>query len=173
MSTSYSFPGSLLYGNSSNLPIFGRYGKLLYSSKLMTTQATVVIDWGDDDVDICAHWVGFGGNVGYGLNATTEAGIYSQYWESNDNTDGGPETVIAGVKADSFPQSATWRVHLNWFRGGPGTAEVTIKPPVGDPVTITSNVANRAGESAETSDPGVEVVFNNNNTIMRVTLINQ
>ena len=173
MSTSYSFPGSLLYGNSSNLPIFGRYGKLLYSSKLMTTQATVVIDWGDDDVDICAHWVGFGGYVGYHHNETTEAGIYTQYWKSNDNVDGGPETVIAGVKADSFPQSATWRVHLNWYRGGPGTAEVTIKPPKGDPVTITSNVANRSNEKALASDPGVEVVFNNNNTIMRVTLINQ
>ena len=163
-----NFPGSILYG-SAGVPIHGRDGKILCASMPFRTSAVIVIDWGEDDVDICAFWVGHGGQVGYSHGSKTEANGYSQLWETRDNTTGGPERVVAGYKGAHFPEGATWEVHLNWWEGGPGTAEVTIKPPVGDPITVTAQVSHsNRNHPASASDPGIRVIFNRDNTIKEV-----
>lgn len=173
-----NFPGSILYGNT-NVPIFGTGGKPLFSDAAkqqgMGLQAFIVVDWGAADVDICGYWLGYAGQdgsgkIGYGWNSRTEEagnGVkFLQYWSSNDNTEGGPEKAVVGVNAAEFPQGAPWRVHLNWFRGGPGYATVTVYPPIGDPQTLTDvSVGTRNDQKADTQDPGAEVIFNANGTI--------
>lgn len=165
-----NFPGSILHGGA-NVPIHGRDGKILCSAMPYRTAAVIVVDWAEDDVDICAFWVGHGGEVGYHHENQTEANGYGQLWESRDNTSGGPERVVAGYAGAHFPEGSAWEVHLNWYRGGPGAAEVTIKPPVGRPITVTAEVANNDAHSATGSDPGVRVIFNRDNSIKEVILI--
>jgi len=171
----YNFPGSILYGTSGE-PIFGSSGRPLYSSSMMTQFGIVEIDWGENDVDICAYWVA-GDNAAVGWNQTpggiTETGTMAQYWSSSDNTTGGPEIVAVGVTSGHIPAGSKWRVHLNWYAGGPGTATVTITMSNGATRSITSGVAMRTGLAAGTSDPGVEITFGPNDTILSIELINQ
>lgn len=163
--------GTILFGHSSNKPLFGSSGRVLHSLFPFKTTAVIVIDWEEDDIDICAYWVGHEGNVGWTYGTTSSSGGYRQNWKSGDRTQGGPETVTAGVDAVSFAQGDAWRVHLNWFRGGPGVCSVTINPPVGNPLEVSSVAVGSRGGPATTQDPGLEVVFNENGTISNVTRI--
>lgn len=165
-----NFPGAVLHGQT-NVPIYGRGGKILCSSPMARTTAVIVVDWGEGDVDICAFWVGHGGEVGWHHGSESNAGGYGQFWETNDNTAGGPERVVAGYVGAHFPEGSTWEVHLNWYEGGPGPAEVTIKPPEGRPITVTANVGTRTRNAASSTDPGVRVTFGRDNTIRLVELI--
>lgn len=171
----YNFPGSILFGETGE-PIYGSSGSPLYSSSMMTQYGIVEVDWGEDDVDICAYWVaGNNAPVGYGHTegGITETGALAQYWSSSDNTEGGPETVAVGVTGGHIPAGTKWRVHLNWFEGGPGTATVTITMQNGDTRSITSTVARRTNSPANTSDPGVEITFGPNDTVLSMALFNQ
>lgn len=156
--------GSILHGGT-DVPIFGANGRILFSDGLKDS-ALIVIDWGDDDVDICAYWAGTVDSpvagtdkeVGYGWHVHTEDNGYEQYWETNDNITGGPEKVLVGVADGVIPDNAMWKVHLNWFHGGPGTATVTVYW-MGQVQTDEFAVSRRNNNKADRQDCGAIVVF--------------
>jgi hypothetical protein len=133
--------------------------------------ANVVIAWNDyggKDVDICAYWSDAPSQrAGYGQRYPVNVGYDTLKWPSNDNMDSGPETIQCDVGGRT---SRRLYIHFNYYReaGSPPNVKVTAKNN-GQTKSLESSAGVRSGSAASTSDPGVVIVFDENNTPVSIS----
>lgn len=132
--------------------------------------AYITISWdgaGYEDLDCCAYWTDLTAQkIGWSYSAGSVNDPFKAVWQGDDRGTG-PEYIQVGVDGNEATDvtTLTYRIHLNFYGPGSGTATANVEVTYGG-VTLDKDITPNTNRSskATTSDPYVTITFNANGT---------